>query len=342
MFLQQRGAPLAQLQVQPEALAVLAAQHVQRRQHRALVDMHQLERHRQLAVRQRVASGVQALAQGLGIQLQQWRRIGLQVADDQGVAVARVPGQRQHHRQVMAVGGEASGDMHQRLQQAYPLHDLMLAAQLVQVVVEARLTLAQQAGQANGRRDVGQRVVGLAVVDAVGLGEQFQAQADAAVLLRPDDAFRAQRIGGAHQVDQIPAAVAALPFAGIGVEEVAVQPVAGEFVVEAQRVVAGAAGARARQLCMQAGDEVGLVQTLLAQGARVDAGDQAGGRVGQDIVGRAAVQVDGVADDIQRFIRAQAGDLQRAIATRIGPGGFVVVPEDARGHGGLLLPRPRV
>ncbi|MNE69607.1 hypothetical protein D3C80_1653400 [compost metagenome] len=83
----------------------------------------------------------------------------------------------------------------------------------------------------------------LAVIDTVGGSEQLQAQADTAVLLRPLDTFRTQRVGGANHVDQVPATVAALPFAGIGVVEIAVEAVASDLIVEAQGVVAGATGA---------------------------------------------------------------------------------------------------
>lgn len=160
----------------------------------------------------------------------------------------------------MALRGKASGDMHQRLQQAHLVEHLVLTAQLVEVIVQARLALTDQAGQGNGGANIGKRVVGLPMLQAVRRGEHFQLQRQPAVQLRPLDALRAQGIGGTDHVDQVPAAIAALPLACVGIEEVAVQAVARHFVVEAQGVVAGHAGRRLRQLGVYPGHEVGLGQ----------------------------------------------------------------------------------
>jgi hypothetical protein len=87
--------------------------------------------------------------------------------------------------------------------------------------------------------DVGQRFVGVALAHAVGRGQVLELERGRAVLaLRPHDAFRAQRVRQAHRVEQVPPAVAAAPLALVRVVEVAEQPVADEFVVEAQRVPA--------------------------------------------------------------------------------------------------------
>ncbi|SVJ66358.1 Uncharacterised protein [Klebsiella pneumoniae] len=336
MLAQQLGFSLALLEFDAGSLAILGAQYRQRRHHRATVDLDLLQRHRQLALGQFVATGIQAPAQVLGRQLQQRRGIGAEVADDQGIAVARVPGQRQDHREEMALRGKASGDMHQRLQQAHLVEHLVLAAQLVEVIVQARLALTDQAGQGNGGADIGKRVVGLAMLQAVRRGEHFQLQRQPAVQLRPLDALRAQGIGGTDHVDQVPAAIAALPLAGVGIEEVAVQAVARHFVVEAQGVVAGHAGRRLRQLGVYPGHEVGLGQPPLGQPLGSDAGDQASHRVGQDIVAGTAIQVHRLADLVQRLVRADPGDLQRPVAARVDAGGFVVVPKNTRVHGHSL------
>ncbi|MCY1383492.1 hypothetical protein D9M69_716220 [compost metagenome] len=92
--------------------------------------MNQLQRHRQLAFGQFVEAGIQALAQTFGIQVEQALGIQVQVTDNQVVFVARVPGQRQHHPHIVARGRKTSGNIHQRLQQAYLVHDFLLAAQL--------------------------------------------------------------------------------------------------------------------------------------------------------------------------------------------------------------------
>jgi hypothetical protein len=60
---------------------------------------------------------------------------------------------------------------------------------------------------------------------------------------------------------------------------------------------------------------------------RRDAGDQAGLRVGQEIIGGLAIQHDRIADLVQLGIGADRGELRRAVAARDGAKGFVVVPE---------------
>ncbi len=226
--------------------------------------------------------------------------------------------------------------MHQWLQQTDLLHHFMLAAQLKQPVIQLGLFLPNQASQGNGRPHVGKRFVGMTVVNAIGLAQQFQTQAGAPVLLWPLNAFRAQGIGGAHNVDQVPAAIASLPFTGIGVEKVAVKAVAGHFIVEAQGVVAGTTGARLRQLGMHPSHELGFAQALLRQQLRRDACHQAGRRVRQDVVRRSAIKADWFVDFVEVEVSAQAGHLQRPIAARVDAGGFIVVPENAGGHGVVL------
>ena len=66
---------------------------------------------------------------------------------------------------------------------------------------------------------------------------------------------------------------------------------------------------------------------------RRDAGDQAGLRVGQEVVGRLAIQHHRLADLVQLGVSADGGELCRTVAPDIGPEGFVVVPEKGVGHG---------
>jgi hypothetical protein len=69
---------------------------------------------------------------------------------------------------------------------------------------------------------------------------------------------------------------------------------------------------------------------------RRDAGDQAGLRVGQEIIGRLAIQHDRIADLVQLGVGADRGKLGRAVAARLGAEGFVVVPEKSLcGHRAL-------
>ncbi|MCY1377670.1 hypothetical protein D9M69_652540 [compost metagenome] len=127
-----------------------------------------------------------------------------------------------------------------------------------------------------------------------------------------------------------------MPLAGIGVEKIAVQAIAGDFIVETQAVVTHAASARLDHFGMHASHELGLAQALVCQLAGGDARDQAGGRMRQDVVAGLTVDVQRHADFIEFFVGTNSGDLQRAVAARIDTGGFVVVPEQAGGHGGFL------
>ncbi|MNH26215.1 hypothetical protein D3C79_862520 [compost metagenome] len=155
--------------------------------------------------------------------------------------------------------------------------------------------------------------------------------------MRPDDAFRAKGISSAYNIDQVPAAITALPLPGIRVEEVAVQAVAGNLVVETQGVVTGAAGPREGQLRVHPRHELGFAQALAGQLLGGDTRHQAGRRVRQDIVAGAAIKTDRLVDLIELEVGAHSGHLQRPVAARVDTGGFVVVPENARGHGDVLI-----
>ena len=145
-----------------------------------------------------------------------------------------------------------------------------------------------EAGQRDGGAHVGQRVVRGLVRDAVGLRQVLQLERRPAVLvLRPLDALGPQRPGGAHDVEQVPAAALVLPLARVRVDQVAPEQVARDLVVEADRVVADADRAGLRQRALDLGGERVLGQALLEAGLRHDAGEQAGLGVGQRIGRRA-------------------------------------------------------
>ncbi|MNI70756.1 hypothetical protein D3C76_682600 [compost metagenome] len=92
--------------------------------------MDKLERYWQLPLCQVFVTGIQALTQGFGIEIEQALRVEVQVADDQCVLVARVPGQGQHHADIVARRRKASRHMHHGLQQPYLVQYLLLAAKL--------------------------------------------------------------------------------------------------------------------------------------------------------------------------------------------------------------------
>jgi hypothetical protein len=110
-----------------------------------------------------------------------------------------------------------------------------------------------------------------------------------------------------------------LPFARIRIDQVAPEHEAGDLVVEADGVVAHADGAGLRKRLLDGGGELVLghapFQTLL----RRDAGNQAGLRVGQEIIGRLAIQHDRIADLVQLGIGADRGKLRRAVAAVLAP-----------------------
>src|SRR3990167_10092112 len=110
--------------------------------------------------------------------------------------------------------------------------------------------------------------MGLAVVYAVGLCKAFELEGHAPFLLGPVDALRPQGVGGAHHIDLVPATVAALPLARIGVEKIAVQTVARHFIVESQGVVAGAAGTWRGQFGVHPSHEIGFGKALLSEDTR--------------------------------------------------------------------------
>ena len=109
-----------------------------------------------------------------------------------------------------------------------------------------------------------------AFAQAVVLGQvlQLEAGALAVVTLPPGDAFGTQGMGQAHDVQQVPARIAAAPFALVGIEEIAPQPVTDEFIVEAQRVVADRAGFRPRHLVEDARHRLGFDHACLLYTSR--------------------------------------------------------------------------
>src|SRR5690625_4807173 len=193
----------------------------------------------------------------------------------------------------------------------------------------------QQPGQAQAGPDIGQGIVGLLVLQAVGPAEVFQPKAGRAVLPQgPLQALGPQGMAGAHHVQQIPARIAVLPLPGIGVVKVAIQGVAGHLVVETQAVVAHTAGSGGGQFGVDGGDELRLTHPPLRRALGGEPGDQAGLGLGQVIPGRMALDGQGLADLVELEVGAQAGKLGRPVPARVGPPGLVVVPVEAcHGHG---------
>ncbi len=112
--------------------------------------------------------------------------------------------------------------MQQGLEQTNACECRLLLTLRPEIVVEPRLALPDQPCQGEGRTDIGQGVVRLAVLDAVGQGQPVEAQGQPLVFLGPGEALRAKGIDCPDQAQHIPATVALLPLTGIGIVEVAV------------------------------------------------------------------------------------------------------------------------
>jgi hypothetical protein len=227
--------------------------------HGRLVDVHALERHTRHALGQIGGFGEQAQAQLVGVEAEQLTGIVRQVPHQDLVFVAGVLGQRPDQGHAAALVAEHAGDVQERLpvraglvQPGFGQHGAFLA-QLQAEVPQAGLGLLEQACQGDGGAHVRQGIVGSLVAQAIGLGEVLQLEGGAAVvMLGPLDAFGAQGPGGADHVQQVPAAAAVLPFAGIGVDEVTPEQVTRDLVVKADGVVAHADGVRLGQSCSMA------------------------------------------------------------------------------------------
>ena len=180
----------------------------------------------------------------------------------------------------------------------------------------------------------------LGMADAIGGGQVFQLERGRAIDVgRPVDPVRSQGMGQTQGVDQIPARIAVAPLAGIGVVQIAIQQVAGDFVVEADAVVADPTGAGLTQNTEDAGRELGLDHTLALGELRRDAGEETGVGMGQQIGRGTAVEHQRRADFIQIGIGAQTGELTGTITMGIGAPGFVIVPVEGLRQA-VARPRP--
>src|SRR3546814_1062479 len=93
-------------------------------------------------------------------------------------------------------------------------------------------------------------------------------------------------------------------------------------------------GPRSRHLLEDAGERLGLVDTIALCALRGDAGDQGGDGRGQQVVGRLDHEVVRGLDFVQRFVGADRRELGDARAPRIRAEGFQVVEKEAGAHSG--------
>ena len=195
---------------------------------------------------------------------------------------------------------------------------------------ELRLRGAQQAGQGDGGAHIRERVVRFLVQKPVRGGELFELETGFALEIGPADALRAQQPREAHHIDQVPAGIAVAKLALVRVVEVAVQAEARELVIEAQRVVAHAAGAGCGELGMDARDELRLGQALGVGALWGDAVHHERARVREIVLRLLAENIERFADLVQLGIGADAGELDCTVERGITAEGLVVVPVEAR------------
>ena len=180
----------------------------------------------------------------LGIAIEEHVDVAREIRDDDPVADLGVYRDRHHGRRAETFVGEALRHVDAELAAERLQHRRHVAADPLaeRIAPELRLGRLQETRQADRALDIPQRIVRRVLADAVRGTQAFQAKGHHAVLARPLDAVGPQCACRAHQVDQVPARVALLPLAGVGVHQVAVEAEAQEVVVEAQVVVADHAG----------------------------------------------------------------------------------------------------
>ena len=327
MAAQQLQVIQAALALNPQPVGILRAQRIILGQHRAFIEMNQLNRHR----RQLPQIGlwrVQPLAQGIGIQFQQRRHIAGQIDHDHRIAVIRMPGQRCHQAGVAARRAEHAGNMDQRLhlRNVDQRRQLALVAMTIEIVKQTRLPGFDQFCHGDGGVNVGHRVVGVAVFNIISDSQMLKAKAwQSVVVLRPVDPFRAQGVTGAHHIQQIPARVVVLPAPGVGIVKVTIENITADLLIEAHIVIADDAGFRHREQIVNPAGKGGFVIAFGVRLLRGDPGYHHRLRLRQIVVGQFAVENLRLTDDIQFGIGANGGELGRPIERRVGTEGFVIV-----------------
>ena len=226
--------------------------------------------------------------------------------------------------------------MHQRfhLRHVNQRHQLLLAAMAQQILKQARLRGFYELRHSDGRVDVCHRVVGVAVLDAVGPRQVLEPEArQAVVVLRPVNSLRAQRIAGAHDIQQIPARIAVLPAPGIGIVEVAVEDIARHFIVKTDVVVTHHAGIRHREQVVDATGKFCFANAFIPRFLRGDARHHHRARLRQIVIGGFTVKHLGFADDVKFVIGSDSRKLRRSVQRRMGTKGFVIVEQKSRARG---------
>ena len=128
----------------------------------------------------------------------------MQVEGNKGVFIARVPAQRYNYRHTALLNRKHTGNMHQRfmVKHIHQRANLGFLPQTIEVAIQFRLLIFNQTRQRNGGTHIGDRIVRLTMIQAVGRGQVLELKAfTAVVMLRPDNTLGAQSIGAAHHIE---------------------------------------------------------------------------------------------------------------------------------------------
>ena len=218
--------------------------------------------------------------------------------------------------------------MHQRLHGHHVNQRLYLVfvTQIKEITKQLGLGFFHQLGHLDGGQHVRECIVSIGVGDAVGNRQLLQPETRLALIVKgPLDPLRAQGIAGPQHVENIPAGVAVLPTVGIGVIEVAIEGVAGHFIIEADAVVAKHTGIRRGELLVDLANEIRLAQPILHRLLRRDTGNQARLRIRQIVRRWLAVDDQRLANEVEIRIGTNTGKLRRPVLGGADAEGFVVV-----------------
>ena len=327
MGAQQIQALAALLPIDAKLVGPLRGQGSGRCQHRALIDVYQLDRNSR-QIPQFLFLGIEALADLLARQFDKRGGVTGQIHHDHRILVGRVPGERRDPAHATLPRGEHAGNVHQRLHGHHVnerLH-LVFVAQIKEITKQLGLGLFHQLGHLDGGQDVRECIMGIGVRHAVGHSQLLQPETRLALIIkRPLDPLWPQGIAGPQHVEDIPAGVAVLPSVGVGVIEVAIEGVAGHFVIEAYAVVAQHAGIRGGELLVDLANEIRLAQPILHCLLWRDTGNEARLWVRQVVRRRFAINDQRLANDVEIRIGTNTGKLRRPIFGRADAKGFVVM-----------------
>jgi len=191
------------LTINTQPVSIFRSQRIGLRQHRTFIDVNQLHRYRR-EIAKLVFRRVKPFTQRIAVQFQQRGDIARQIHHDNRITVVGMPCQRRNPAGIAAPRTEHPGDVYQRLHLRYinQRSQLLFAAVTQQILKQTRLGGFHQLCHGNGGIDVSHRVVGIAVLDAVGARQVFKPETRQPILvLRPVNAFRTQGITGAHNVE---------------------------------------------------------------------------------------------------------------------------------------------